>query len=162
MIKERTVQRVYNRTWRTSVLILAFHKITDDFTGEIFNMHIPGGIPFYGLGDMILKMDRIYDLLNYPQSEYQIREWDKEKYWKNTPLESDVGWNYDDDAAEKFRDIDTGKHPLVYVETRFRCYNSWQGIMQAGKKKASYRSTLEFIHYIMRYAQEGNTKKERQ
>ena len=61
---------------------------------------------------MILKMDRIYDLLDYPQSEYQIREWDKEGLWKNTPLESDAGWNYGADAAEKFRNVDTGSHPL--------------------------------------------------
>lgn len=158
MIRERTVQRVYKRTWRTSVLFLAFHEKAGHLDGEIFNIHIPAGIPFHGVGDMILKMDRIYDLLDYPQSEYQIREWDKEGLWKNTPLESDAGWNYGADAAEKFRNVDTGSHPLVYVETRFRRYGSWQGIMQAGKKKVSYRSTLEFLHYIMGYVKENNTK----
>ncbi len=108
-------------------------------------------IPFQGLGDMIMKMDRIYDLLDYPQTELKIREWDDSEKWTGTPLENDDDWNYGADAAEKFHELTTGNNPSVYVETRFRRYGSWQGILQAGKRKLSYRSALEFLHYIMGY-----------
>ena len=154
-VKERTYQRAYNSTWRTSVLIITFHTRSDqsagNVAGEIFNMHIPEGIPFQGLGDMMMKMDRIYDLLDYPQTELKIREWDDSEKWTGTPLESDDNWNYGADAAERFHELNTGNYPSVYVETRFRRYGSWQGILQAGKRKMSYRSALEFLHYIMGY-----------
>ncbi len=155
LIKSRPIRSVYNRTWRTSVLIITFHqkssKAEGKPEGEIFNMHIPYGIPFCGVGDMMMKMDRIYDLLDYPQTELKIRQWDDTEEWKGTPLASDEGWNYGEDAAERFRRLNTGSHPAVYVETRFRRYGSWQGILQVGKRKLSYRSALEFLHYIMGY-----------
>lgn len=102
----------------------------------------------------MLKMDRIYDLLDYPQQEYKIREWDDKESWEGTLLESDRDWNYEEDALEKFRSLDTGRYPFVYVETRFRRYGGWQGIMKAGKKKLTYRSSLEFLHYMMGYVNE--------
>ena len=150
---------VYNRTWRTSVLIVTFRKCDLVPEGEIFNIHIPHGISFYGLGDLMMKMDRIYDLLDYPQAELRIRCWNDVEHWKGTPLESDAGWNYSEDAAQQFHDkIATGGSPSVYVETRFRRYGSWQGILQAGKKKASYRSALEFLHYLTEYISDKKTK----
>ena len=39
-------------------------------------------------------------------------------------------------------------------ETRFRRYGSWQGILQVGKRKMSYRSALEFLYCIMGYIKE--------
>lgn len=154
MKQREKCQRKYDKTWRTSVLFLSFHQMGNAPAGEIFNMHIPYGIPFQGIGDMMLKMDRIYDLLDYPQREYKIREWDDKGSWEGTTLESDRNWNYEEEALEKFRALDTGRHPFVYVETRFRRYGSWQGIMKAGKKKLTYRSSLEFLHYIMGYMNE--------
>lgn len=157
-LQEKTFQRVYNKTWQTSVLIITFHKNADqsaeDIEGEIFNMHIPEGIHFQGLGDMMMKMDRIYDLLDYPQTELKIREWDDSEKWAGTPLERDDDWNYEADAVEKFRTIINGNDSAVYVEARFRRYGSWQGILQVGKRKLTYRSALEFLHYMMGYIKE--------
>lgn len=151
----RPVCRVYNRTWRTSVLMIKFYQTKEQTKnepeGEIFNMHIPYGIPFCGLGDMMMKMNRIYDLLDYPQSELKMRLWDDTEMWKGTLLENDNGWSYEEDAVERFRQFDTGHGSSVYVETRFRRYGSWQGILRVGKKKLSYRSALEFLHYIVGY-----------
>lgn len=156
--EKNPLRRLYNCTWRTSVLILTFHRtngvVVGEAEGEIYNMHIPYSVPFRGLGDMMMKMDRIYDLLDYPQAEWQVRQWNERERWEGTLLESDEGWNYNNDVAERFRQMDTGKNPSVYVETRFRRYGSWQGILQAGKKKASYRSALEFLHYMTEYVKD--------
>ena len=154
MTEDKKYQREYAKTWKTAVLILLFHQLENVPSGEIFNMHIPYGIPFRGIGDMMLKMDRIYDLLHYPQQEYEIREWDDGEKWRETLLESDKNWNYEEDILEKFHKLETERYPLVYVETRFRRYGGWQGIMKAGKKKLTYRSSLEFLHYMMGYVNE--------
>lgn len=148
------MERVYSKTWRTSVFIITFQKGKKEPEGEIFNIHIPEGIPFHGLGDMMMKMDRIYDLLDYPQSEVKIREWDDREKWKGTLLESREGWNFEEDAVEKFQTFFVDQNPFVYVETRFRRFGSWQGILQAGNRKMSYRSALEFLHYMMGYVQD--------
>ena len=60
LTKSRPIRPVYNRTWRTSVLIITFHQKSSEAEGkpegEIFNMHIPYGIPFCGVSDMMMKM----------------------------------------------------------------------------------------------------------
>lgn len=122
--------------------------------GKIFNIHIPEGIPFRGFGDMIMKMDRIYDLLDYPQAELKIREWDDREKWTGTLLESGERWHFGKDAVERYQTLYTGKAPFVYVETRFRRYGGWQGILQEGRKKLTYRSTLEFLSCMMGYVKE--------
>lgn len=154
MERDNNLQKVCSKTWKTLVFIVTFQKGKEEPEGEIFNIHIPAGIPFQGLGDMMMKMDRIYDLLDYPQSEIKIREWDDREKWKGTLLESRENWNFEEDAMEKFQIPDTDQNPFVYVETRFRRYGSWQGILRAGDRKLSYRSALEFLHYMMGYVQD--------
>ena len=154
MIEKKGLHQVVDRTWKESVLFLTFHKRGEVPEGEIYNMHIPETIPFRGFGDMIIKMDRIYDLLDYPQSELQIREWDDEEKWIGTPLESRKNWCFDEEALHRYHTYSGGKGCFVYVETRFRRYGSWQGILRAGKRKLTYRSTLEFLHYMMGYVKE--------
>lgn len=155
MGEKKRLYQAADRTWKTSVLFLTFRKNGEVPQGEIYNMHIPETIPFRGFGDMILKMDRIYDLLDYPQSELQMREWDDKEKWSGTPLESRENWYFDEEALQRYHTGYTGKGSFVYVETRFRRYGSWQGILQAGKRKLTYRSTLEFLHYMMGYVKEA-------
>lgn len=117
MKKKRCWQRPGDGTRKTSVMFL--YSGRDSF---------PGG------GDMIMKMDRIYDFLDYPQSELKIREWDDREKWTGTSLESSERWYFGEDAVECYRTLYTGKAPFVYVETRFRRYGGWQGILQEGRK----------------------------
>lgn len=154
MEEKKALHQVADRTWKTSVIFLTFQKKGDVPEGEIYNMHIPETIPFRGFGDMIIKMDRIYDLLDYPQSELQMREWDDKEKWNGTPLENKDNWYFDENALNCYQSLSTGRGSVVYVETRFRRYGGWQGILQAEKRKLTYRSTLEFLHYMMGYAKE--------
>lgn len=148
-------QQVFKKTWKTSVFFITFNKKGEGLEGIIYNIHIPEGISFRGLGDLIIKMDRIYDLLDYPQSELRIRQWDNEKQWEGTALESAKNWNFCNNAEDKLSRFFTGQEPFVYVETKFRRYGSWQGILRVGKRKLSYRSDLEFISYIVGYVREN-------
>ena len=157
----RKWRKTAGRDWRTSVLLLRFNKGGTVPEGTIWNLHIPEEIPFRGWGDMIMKMDRIYDLLDYPQMEWKLREWDDQDRWKGTLLESGDDWDHAGAMEKRSWELCTGREGLVYVETRFRRYGSWQGILQAGKRKRTYRSALEFLHYLTGYVSEtmpGRTK----
>lgn len=151
MVEGKDFQRVYHRTWKSSMLIITFHKKEEKLFGKIYNMHIPYGIGYDDPGDMILKMDRIYDLLAYPESTYETRKWDDSKKWEGTILENDNDWNYDPELADKINFDENGFVPAVIVETRYRQNGSWQGIMNAGGKKIPFRSSLEFLHLFMDY-----------
>ena len=96
MAKEkRRFQTVRRKTWLSAVLIITFRRLGNEIEGNIYNIHIPEAIPFRGMGDMIVKMERIYDLLGYPQAEFRIRHRDDEGKWDGTLLENDALWNYD-------------------------------------------------------------------
>lgn len=150
MAKEkRRFQTVRRKTWLSAVLIITFRRLGNEIEGNIYNMHIPEAIPFRGMGDMIVKMERIYDLLGYPQAEFRIRHRDDEGKWDGTLLENDALWNYDKTVQGDYEAIATVSRSVMYVETRFRRNKSWQGILQIGGKKATYGSVLEFIHCVV-------------
>ena len=46
--REETFYQILQKSWRSSVLILTFLELGDCPTGQIFNLHIPTGIPFRG------------------------------------------------------------------------------------------------------------------
>lgn len=110
---------------------------------------------------MVMKMDRIYDLLDYPQAEFETRSWEegKEKSWEDTLLEDNTSWIFGEEAMEQFRKLDFIGKNVMYAETRFRCNASWQGILRLGGRRVTYRSTLEFLHCVVDYlrmVQEGD------
>lgn len=159
--REETFYQILQKSWRSSVLILTFLELGDCPTGQIFNLHIPAGIPFRGLVDMVMKMDRIYDLLDYPQAEFETRSWEegKEKSWEGTLLEGNTSWIFGEEAMEQFRKLDFIGKNVMYAETRFRRNASWQGILRLGGRRVTYRSTLEFLHCVVDYlrmVQEGD------
>ena len=43
--REETFYQILQKSWRSSVLILTFLELGDCPTGQIFNLHIPTGIP---------------------------------------------------------------------------------------------------------------------
>ena len=54
-------------TTRDALLMLTVHKYDGSFSeGEIANAHMLSSVGFQGYGDLLLKMERIYDLLEIP------------------------------------------------------------------------------------------------
>lgn len=147
--EERRFQKIHRITCFSAEMIITFRKKDNEIEGDIYNMHIPEPVFFQGIGDMIVKMNRIYDLLGYPQEESQIRKWDDKEKWTGTILDNVCGWNFDTTRERGYEEIDTSSYHVMYVETRFRRNKSWQGLMQIGDRKAVYGSALEFIHCVM-------------
>lgn len=138
----------------TGILIIFDTVDQKEPSGRMFNVHIPYGISFQGFGELFLKMERIYNLLGYPKEEFSMRNW-KKMSWKNTSLESSVGWNFAEDNYKDFKEICAISSCWVYATTLFRQHGSWQGVMKAGKKdKIYYRSELELLRYIYQYLME--------
>ena len=145
-IVEREVRRINSENWKSTVLIILLRSKGREPEGEIFNIHIPEKIPFRGYGDLMLKMDRIYDLLEAPVND-SGRKWKDWNKWQGTALETDADWIYGMNASTRYRECAGTGCSLIYVETKFRRHGSWQGILWAGEEKKMFESALEFLHY---------------
>lgn len=135
-------------------ILISFEKVEEgEPTGKIFNVHIPWGIHYQGYGDLFFKMERIYNLLDKPQAEFQMRSW-KKTNWRGTALENTDGWNFSENCFEDFKEVYESSKRWVYAETLFRQHGTWQGMMKAEKAETFYyRSALELMHYITEYLQ---------
>lgn len=157
-IAEKTKRRKFNfvdkNVIQTGLLITVEKQEGQEPQGQIFNVHIPYSIAYKGYGELFLKMERIYNLLDRPQAEFEMRSW-KATDWSGTGLESIENWNFEDDCFEDFKKIYTSGKRWMYVETMFRCHGSWQGIIKTAQMDSlRYRSALELMHYMSEYLRE--------
>lgn len=161
-IAEKTKRKKLNFVERNVIqtgLLITFEKVQgEEPEGIIYNVHIPYGIHYQGYGELFLKMERIYNLLERPQAEFEMRSW-KKTDWKGTPLENTEGWNFSDSCFEKFKRMFACCKRWVYAETLFRRHGSWQGVMKAVGTILYYRSDLELMHFISEYLRETGKKK---
>lgn len=156
--KRRKLNFVDKNMVQTGMLITVEKQEGQEPEGQIFNVHIPYSIGYKGYGELFLKMERIYNLLDRPQAEFEMRSW-REIDWKDTGLENIEGWNFGDDCFEDFKKIYTSGKKWLYVETMFRCHGSWQGIIKTAQMDSlRYRSALELMHYISQYLYESGNK----
>ncbi len=111
--------------------------------GELYNAYLPGPVPFAGLTDMILKMDGVYDYLDFPQSDREPRRFDnqpKRRYDRLAPYEPRYFQRH------KLQ-IPRQSKLVLSVHTRFRQNGSWQGALHCPttKQTANYVSVLQFL-----------------
>ena len=85
-IAEKTKRKKLNFVERNVIqtgLLITFEKVQgEEPEGIIYNVHIPYGIHYQGYGELFLKMERIYNLLERPQAEFEMRSW-KKTDWKD-------------------------------------------------------------------------------
>ena len=75
-------------TTRDALLMLTVHKYDGSFSeGEIANAHMLSSVGFQGYGDLLLKMERIYDLLEIPGFGREIKGKSNGFQWTATDLE---------------------------------------------------------------------------
>lgn len=149
--KRKKLNFTTNNDVQTGLLITFEEPEGEEPEGKVFNVHIPYGVRYWGLGDLFLKMERIYNLLGKPQEEFMIRS-EAEARWKDTPLENAEEWNFREDCFQNFQKVYIGCKRWIYTETMFRRHGSWQGLMRSGPTGSLYyRSSLELLHYIDGY-----------
>lgn len=166
-IAEKTKRKKLNFVEKNVIqtgLLITFENVQDDVQSEepegmIYNVHIPYGISYRGYGDLFMKMERIYNLLDRPQAEFEMRNL-KKTNWKGTVLENTDRWNFEDSCFEDFKKLYISSKRWAYAETLFRRHGSWQGVMKTTKTGSLYyRSDLELMHYIAEYLRETRKKR---
>lgn len=118
--------------------------------GEIGNIHIPEPIPFVGLDQMALTVERLCSRINYPQRTMESRRWGggradcslhgkRDEFCRIYP------------KIKRFR----GTLGTFHVWIRFRDHGSWQGriVWEEEKKEMMFRSCLELLSLLQEAAQ---------
>ncbi|QNM05492.1 hypothetical protein [Qiania dongpingensis] len=146
-----------------ALLMLTVNKFDGSFSkGVISNAHIPSGIEFYGYGDLLLKMERIYDLLKIPGFGRDIKGKREEFHWREADLETADEWDMSIHAWKAGRVWDGRHRPDIFVQTVYRQHYSWQGSCCIGGQRKYFRSALELllmIDYFIRKEQEKNNER---
>lgn len=119
----------------------------DSFTsgiqyGEFVNSYIDIPIPFAGLGDLVLKMDHLYDILDFPQTMPDPRSYNRmasyiKKFFDNVP---------EDRIRRKPEKIMT-----FLIRIQFHQNGSWQGsvsLASEGGKTKNYTSALQCMRLM--------------
>lgn len=128
-----------------SHMIVCVEAVEDGVpTGELFNAFLPEPEPFQGLGDLILKMDQIYDELDCPQIDREDRTfaWEgRKQHSRLIPCQSGASVHPPLPALEQ------GKKLTLSVNTRYRQNGSWQGTVCCPqlRREVPYVSALQFL-----------------
>jgi len=144
-------------TDRISTMLICFHgKEGEDFYGEILNCYIEKPVCFFGIGDLILKLDEMCDWIGTPQPAMEPRFLNKkmsEKYAKRTkeknilPVKAKIQLQ---DSKTLGSRAHLAKETLI-VKIEFRQNASIQGrvIGKLTKKKyVNFRSALELMRML--------------
>ncbi len=160
MIKNEEMQNVCRDmiiTDRVSTMLICFHgKEEGNLYGEILNSYIDKPICFFGVGDLILKMDEICDWIGTPHPSTEPRFLNKkmsEEYTYRTrgknkvPIKAKV--QLQDSQTLSSRAIRAKETLIVKIEHRQNA--SMQGIVLGrltGKQYVGFRSALELMRMI--------------
>ena len=160
MEKNEEIQGIcYNMTVtdRISTMLICFHgKKGEDFYGEILNCYIDSPVCFFGIGDLILKLDEMCDWIGTPQSTMQPRFLNKkmaEQYTRRTKEKNEIlvktNIQLQDSTIMSSQAIRAKETLLVKIE--YRQNASMQGRVignLTSKKYVNFRSALELMRMI--------------
>jgi hypothetical protein len=115
-----------------------------DLRGEFYHSYSESPVPFNGMGQMILRMEKLYDYLRFPYPGTVSRSFGKEKKLKRLTQERKKIMK-DEALLSKHGDIGT-----FIVRVQHRQNSSWQGRVtwMEKDKTIQFRSVWEMIKLI--------------
>lgn len=123
----------YENSFRTTLLCI------DDYTnkimrGRIYNPHLPNGIEFVGVMDLLLRMEKMFEDMKCPQAFSSLRTFRPGNGERIAPTEAS-------------KDIREGTVATFSLRILFRQNSSWQGSLMwhEGKTEEPFRSVLELL-----------------
>lgn len=123
----------YENSFRTTLVCI------DDYTnkimrGRIYNPHLPNGVEFAGVMDLLLQMEKMFEDLKCPQAFSSLRTFRPGNGERIAP-------------AEASKDIREGAVATFSLRILFRQNSSWQGsvMWHEGKTEEPFRSVLELL-----------------
>lgn len=139
MRKEMEEIREKVHTTADAALFLCFQELNGSHSKGV--IHLPllhYDVPFAGYGEMLLRMNRIYDLLGMPDAGSCMRSLREE--------EKDE-WEFTEDMKNRQETtLPAGTERMVSIQIQFRQHCSLQGFLICGKQKAGFRSALELLY----------------
>lgn len=121
-------------------------------SGEFFNLSQEKPEMFYGLSDLILKMDLMYDHSAFPQAALAMRSFAKhsEKYRLQSQTHQEQPKALDCGVFDSMVLHRDGKLETFHIRVRFRQNASWQGELywRGKKRKMAFRSVLEVMNLL--------------
>lgn len=132
------------------VSVICIDKFHYDIEGRIYSDILENQISFYGVVELLLSMERLMDMLQYPQRGTEIRSFSEKK--ENIKLIKRERLK----AMEKIEILNNqGNKATFLIKINYRQNSSWQGSLTwVEKEKTQYfRSALELIKLIDSTAQ---------
>jgi len=100
-------------------------KIDGDVSGRVFSPLQEESVSFLGMGELLVKMDELFDRVGYPQAFQDKRSFDNDRERTNLYRGIPDGERKPGDIISQFGDVKTYD---VVVTTRKN--TSWQGSVQ--------------------------------
>lgn len=115
----------------TTVCVDSYEKSVP--VGRFYNQNYPEGIGFYGVIDLVKKIETMLDEMSFPQSFSMIRSFTDKTQVDLTGQTDEVSYK--------------GKSATFSVKVLFRQNTSWQGSVSwlEGKREETFRSVLELL-----------------
>ncbi|WP_242863696.1 hypothetical protein [Anaerotruncus rubiinfantis] len=116
--------------------------------GTFYNAYQPGPVAFWGLGELVLKMDALFDLIGFPNPAFQLRSFQRKDVPRRraAPAASALRTYWEPEAFAAC----SGALGTFVIHPLYRQNASWQGYVEwlEGKKTESFRSALELMHLV--------------
>lgn len=154
---EKRVERI-NLPATAPFLMIYVEQYEDGIPeGKMVNLFVKETIHFRGFGDMLVKMDQVYDYLDFPQAAHEPRsfmehapqDYDylapyKKRFFTAVPL---MGRPRENEKAMQ----------TFFVRTQFRHNGSWQGsiVWLEKKREQNFISALQCLKLMMEALQDS-------
>ena len=133
--------------------VLIMERVDGDFLGELIEQYSTKRVPFYGVLDLIKKMEMQYDAWDYPQTSSRDRSFRKRQKYVYPDRRGKKDFVDEVRTLTKHSILEErGKLATFFVHTKFRQHCTWQGeVYVGGKEKAfSFQSVLALLKIMER------------
>ncbi len=115
-----------------------------DISGRIYHGSFTGPSPFFSISQLLLKIEEIFDRIEYPAASTEQRVFGERKKKSGTQEKRDKI------MAQAIEKHASGKKATFVVKVQYRQNATWQGQMIWSEKNEarSFRSALELIKLI--------------
>lgn len=139
----REMEKIREKVHTTAdaALFLCFQELNGSHSKGVIRLPLlQYDVPFDGYGEMLLRMNRIYDLLGMPDAGCCMRSLGEKKKEE---------WEFTEEMEEnQDTTLPAGTKRLVTIQIQFRQHCSLQGFLVCGKQKAGFRSALELLYLL--------------
>lgn len=128
---------------RNLIAVCVDGRLETDIYGRFYTLYAEDAIPFEGVCSLLLQMDRVYDTIDFPQSQTKHRKFNKDLSNRFTTVQNERNGHLK--ASNR-----KGRQSTFIVKVDFRANSTWQGTVTwvEGNEKVCFRSALELIRLI--------------